>query len=42
VDARLSWPKDHPVGEDLTVAYLASGGVASLGQTPWPGAAWIL
>jgi hypothetical protein len=35
VDPRgRSWLKDHPIGEDSTAVYLASGGVTSLRQTP--------
>jgi hypothetical protein len=35
VDPRgRSWLKDHPIGEDSTTVYLASGGVPSLRQTP--------
>jgi hypothetical protein len=34
VDPRGQWPKGLPVGEDFTAVCLASGGVASLGQTP--------
>jgi hypothetical protein len=35
VDPRgRSWLKDHPIGEDSTTVYLASGSVTSLHQTP--------
>jgi hypothetical protein len=35
VDPRgRSWLKDHPIGEDSTTVYLASGSVTSLRQTP--------
>ena len=35
VDPRgRSWLKGLPLGEDSTTVYLASGSVASLGQTP--------